>query len=66
MEAEGIPIQPSSCSSKQVTVRIIIITFIYPTHPLPKEEVYPPQTSSGNTEAKHPIISQQLQGTTRF
>ena len=66
MEAEGIPIQPSSYSSKQVTVRIIIITFIYPTHPLQKEEVYPSHTSSRNTEAKHPIISQQFQGTTRF
>ena len=66
MEAEGIPIQPSSYSSKQVTIRIIIITFIYPIHPLQKEEVYPSQTISGNTEAKHPIISQQFQDSTRF
>jgi hypothetical protein len=66
MEAEGIPIQPSSYSSKQVTVRIIIIIFIYPIHPLQKEEVYPSHTSSRNTEAKHPMISQQFQGTARF
>jgi len=36
MEAEGIPIQPSSYSSKQVTVRIIIIPFTYPIHPFQK------------------------------
>ncbi len=66
MEAEGIPIQPSLYSSKKVTVRTIIITFICPIHPLQKEEVYPSRTSSRNTEAKHPIISQQFQGTTRF
>jgi hypothetical protein len=45
---KGYQYSPSSYSSKQVTVRIIIIPFTYPIHPFQKEEEYSSHISSRN------------------